>query len=287
MPPSKNAIVLMAVGKKHQKMYESVRRQFVRYAQKCQADLLVCSAPPDPAFRRNILYQKLLLPSMYRDYDWIAFFDLDVMIAQDAGSVFEHTREDKAFGAVINPIGTQSFVNVALHHWRLPEILNETHLTYFYDRGFSRFPEDTEIVASINGGAFLCDPSKIGDLFKDAYFSDFTEQAVDGGSIIERSASTVDEGIMAHVSQCHNLFFALDDRFNTQFLYAVYEDLRNPIIPFLSTLHYRLLQRVEGRSAAPRPLYPRFYIEFVAERLAGLSILHFAGGFPFQGLICR
>lgn len=281
------AIVVMAIGKKYDRMLKSVHRQFERYAKVCNANFIVCSAPPDSTFKRSILSQKMLLPDLYREYEWIAFFDLDVLISKNAESIFKSIKIDKGFGAVIDPRDSQKFKNMVLYHWNLPEILNETHSSYFIDRGFPPLPVNTTIQASINGGVFLCNPAKVADLFKAAYFSDFIEEARIGGGIINRTAITNEEGLMAYASQKHNLFFKLDEKFNTIVLYELYEDMQSELTELLDKTprYFKLLNKIHKYVSIPSFLYPRPYRRFVKSKLKSGNILHFGGGgLPFKGL---
>ena len=146
-----NAIVLLAIGERYVKYFESVKTQFETYAKKCNAELVLCTEAPDPTFKRNILCQKMLLPEIYSRYDWIAFFDLDVLISDTAPSIFNCIDQSKAFFAVTDPRGTEKFKNVVMNYWQLPHILEETHESYFVDRGF---PKSSDAMKSINGGVF-------------------------------------------------------------------------------------------------------------------------------------
>lgn len=278
-----NALIVMAVGVKYLQYFETLRPQFEAYARKCRADLIVCSEPPDPAFKRNILAQKMLLPERYKAFDWIAFLDLDVLISSAATSIFDCIDETKAFAAVADPRGTAKFANVVRYFWRLPEILNETHQGYFVDRGFAPHPL---LKASINGGAFLCKPSTIAGLFRDAYFSDLRETA-SGGAMIDRIAAQNDEAIMAYVSQTNNLFFELDERFNKQVIYQLYEESNSALIEKIGTPEFQALVRRHNNNEFPSSIYdyPYRYRKFVARELERCCILHFSAGFPFVNVL--
>lgn len=281
------AIVVMAIGKKYDCMLKSVHRQFERYAKVCNADFIVCSTPPDPTFKRSILSQKMLLPDLYREYERIAFFDLDILIPKNAASIFKSFQLDKGFAAVADPRGTNKFKNMVVNHWHLPEIINETHSSYFLDRGFPPLPANALIQASINGGVFICNPSKVAELFKTAYYSDFLEEARVGGGIINRTATTNEEGLMAYTSQRYNLFFELDEKFNTIVLYELYDDMQSELTELLDNTprYFKYLNKIHKYVSIPSFLYPRPYRRFVKSKLKSGNILHFGGGgLPFKGL---
>lgn len=263
-----NAIVLMVIGEKYLKYFEYVRSQFEAYAKKCNAELILCTEVPDPTFKRNILAQKMLLPELYINYDWIAFFDLDIIISDNAPSIFNYIDESKAFSAVVDPRETEKFKNVALKCWNSPRILEETHQTYFTSRGF---PDRPLLSGSINGGVFLCQPKKISSKFKDFYFSDFNE-----------TITAYEEAIMAYVSQTNNLFYKLDGRFNQQIIYEIYSN--DKIISIINSKYFRLVKLIHTYVKIPSFLYPVGYKNFVKNKLEENYIIHFSGGFPFVNI---
>jgi hypothetical protein len=67
-------------------------------------------------------------------------------------------------------------------------------------------------------------------------------------------------------------------------LYALYADPEQPAARWVHSWHYRQFRRIDARVPLPAALYPRHWRELVAETLAGVDLLHFAGGFPFRGL---
>ena len=267
---SRYAVVTLAVGEKYRRLLSFLWSPLHGYAKKCGADLIVCDEAPDQKFRRSLLSQKLLLPNRYSSYDWIFFVDLDVLISNIAPSVFDCVDESFAFSAVVDNRESAGFKNTALHVWRRPDILEETHRSYFTSRGF----QDSELLhGSINGGAFLCRPSVIGKLFEDAYWSDLPE-------------TSHEEAIAAYVSQTNRLFKPLDDRFNSQVLHALSADEPEFARYFAHGYHFKVLKRLHSiiPPAMLRPLYPRVYTRVVAEKLRENYILHFAGNYPFLGL---
>ncbi|MFT5760203.1 MAG: hypothetical protein ACI9LM_004987 [Alteromonadaceae bacterium] len=41
----------------------------------------------------------MLIPHQYKQYEWIAFLDLDVLISNNAPSIFDFVDDTKAFAA--------------------------------------------------------------------------------------------------------------------------------------------------------------------------------------------
>lgn len=267
---NKFAIVTMAIGDKYRKKLSFVHDVFEGYAKKCGADLRVCTEPLDSTFRRNLLCQKLLIPTKYKDYDWICFLDLDILISNNAPSIFDEIDDSFSFSAVMDKRESSGFKNTVIHVWNRPDILEETHRSYFSARGFS----DNELIqGSINGGVLLCNPAKIACLFEDAYWSNLP------GSIHE-------EAIAAYVSQTNNQFKPLDERFNVQLLHELSADHLSSAFKSTQGNYFRILRRLHDvlPGAILRQLYPSAYKKFVAEKMKESFMLHFAGGYPFVGL---
>ena len=108
---------------------------------------------------------------------------------------------------------------------------------------------------SINGGAFLCIPALIAQLYENSYWSDLPK-------------TSYGKTIAAYVPQIYGLFKHLDDHFNTQ------------------VLRFKVLERLHGimLPALLRQLYQDVYSGFVAEKFRENYIFHFAGVYPFLGL---
>jgi hypothetical protein len=267
-----NAIVLMAVGDKYLKLLKRVENQFIRYAKKCNAELIICTNPPDPTYNRNILCQKMLLPEIYKNYKWIAFFDLDILISENAPSIFESIDDTKALYAVVDPRETNKFKNVVNLHWNAPEILLETHASYFKDRGY---PLLDKRPLSINGGVWLGQTKLIADKFKDFYWSNF----------MEKGAVSNEEGMIAYIAQSNNLFGELDYKFNTQFIYEIYADSASPVINFIKSYYFKCLKKLHAYITPSFYMYPREYRSLIYRLLTKSYILHFSSGFPFLNSI--
>ncbi|MDR6159792.1 lipopolysaccharide biosynthesis glycosyltransferase [Chryseobacterium sp. SLBN-27] len=145
----RKAICLFIVGEKYRKMYDKSKKQFENYARKCGADIKVIDKPLDGKFHRPLLSQKLLIPDATAEYDVVLFLDLDIIISEEAPSVFDYLPENKYFGAVLDPRGTEEFNKTWGH---IPRILEETNEIYFTDRHF----ENNDLLqGSINGGVFI------------------------------------------------------------------------------------------------------------------------------------
>src|ERR1700733_11138945 len=266
-----NAIVLMAIGEKYARYLDAVRAPFLEYSSMCGAQLVVCDAAPDPSFKRNLLCQKMLLPDLYRQYEWMAFFDLDMLISCRAPSIFNFTDDRKAFAAVADARGSQQFANVVNEYWKQPRILAETHGSYFSDRGF---PDHPFPKASINGGAWLCKPASISTMFKEFYFSDFP-------------AMIHEEAMMAYVAQKADLFFELDPRFNVQIIYELYRSLHSVALKEVKSRSFRRFMRYCTDKVPEQQMYPSAYRALVDEALERCYCLHFSAGFPYINIGSR
>lgn len=263
----------MAVGEKFLRLFHKIRDQFDHYARSCHADLVVITIPPDPGFKRNLITQKMLVPDICHMYEWIAFIDMDVIISRSAPNVFDQIVPDKGFGAVTDPRDSLGFQLVVTKHWNMPQILQETHRSYFTSRGFTDHPG---LLASTNGGVWLCRPSTMAKQLKQLYYSDFFETP---------GKESHEEGMMAYTAQTNDLFFSLNESFNTQILYQIFEKYGENGHMITKSQWFRIASLFERRTGNPFPWYPSRYKSLVSDLLKTKHILHFSGGFPFLKFI--
>lgn len=262
-----NAIVLMAIGKKYLNLLNTLKDQFASYAKKCNAELIICTAAPDPSFKRSILSQKMLLPHLYSQYEWIAFLDIDILISENAPSIFDSVVYEKAFAAIADLRGNKKFENVVNYYWHEPSILDETHSSYFSDRGF---PAHQNHHLSINGGVWLCQPKKIAEKFKEFYYSDFKQIHHDH-----------EEAMMAYIAQSSNIFYELDYKFNTQLMFEIFNNPNSEVIDVIEGIYFKCLRKYNTHLPPHLYMYPAAYRALIIKLLSTQYIVHFSGGFPF------
>ncbi|MBT2620638.1 glycosyltransferase [Chryseobacterium sp. ISL-6] len=260
----KKAICLFIVGEKYQKLFNKSKVQFENYAKKCEADIVIIDKPLDETFFRPLLSQKLLIPSKTENYDIVLFLDLDIVISEEAPSVFDFLPEDKYFGAVLDPRGTEEFDKTWGH---IPRILEETSEKYFTDRHFEAHPL---LQGSINGGVFVFRPKRVADIYKNYYFSNHNQGAL----------NSFEETPFAYFSQINNWFEALPAKFNTQILYKIkgtaighqVEISEKNIPKFFRKYYYKK----KGNC-----LYPtRQYKNFVKRIIENNFFIHFSANYP-------
>ncbi|MEY8761151.1 glycosyltransferase [Chryseobacterium tongliaoense] len=260
----KKAICLFIVGEKYQKIFNKNKAQFEKYAQKCGADLIILDKPLDEDFYRPLLSQKLLIPSKTMHYDIVLFLDLDIVISEKAPSLFEYLPDDKWFGAVLDPRGTEEF-NKTWEH--IPRILEETTEIYFTDRHFDAHPL---LKGSINGGVFIFRPKKGADVFKEYYYSQHNQGEL----------NSFEEAPFAYISQVNGWFEALPAEFNVQVLYKIkgthegnqIEASEKDIPKFIR----KYFCEKNGYCIFPTKRYKRFVRKVIAENY----FVHFAGNYP-------
>lgn len=263
-----NAIVVIAIGSKYEKILSMVYPQLLAYSKRCNATLEICRDVPDPSMWGPLLTQKLLIPKLYEQYEWIAFLDLDIAISEHAPSVFNSIEPDKGFGAVLDPRGQAKFnlINQNWFKYPKPEIL--TPQWYFQEYGFK--PND-KIMGSINGGVWLAQPKLIGKLFADHYWRQDQSNS---------SKTMYEEAPMAYLSQINDLFFAIDEKFNHQLIYLIAD--KDPDKNIRIAKIQRLINRPLNKIFPKRISQFMFnsYAKFVEQCLDENYILHFAGNFP-------
>lgn len=280
----RNAIVLMVIGKKYEKQFLFNKKKFYLYAKKINCDLIICNQPPDLKFKRSLMHQRLLLPSLYNNYEWIASLDIDLIFSNNAPSIFDYVNNEKGFGAYVIPRHTEKWKNAVKNCYEhSEEILEETHESYFQSRNFPEFPEGTETIASINGGVTLFNPGKVSKLFKEAYYSNFIPSIKKNSTMIYRPYAT-EEAFLAYISQINNLFFSIPEKFNNIVLYNMFEDLKSPISQLYKSRYFKLIKKIHSNFNIPNIFYPKVYRNFLSEQLKKSYFLTFHGNFPFKGI---
>ncbi|MBB4807647.1 hypothetical protein HNP38_002953 [Chryseobacterium defluvii] len=245
-------------------MYQKSKAQFENYSRKCGADLVILDKPLDESFHRPLLSQKLLIPSALQQYDIALFLDLDIIISDQAPSIFDYLPEDKCFGAVLDPRGTEEFNRTWGH---IPRILEETNEIYFTDR---HFEADPLLQGSINGGVFIFRPRKTADIFRDYYFSDHNQGAL----------NSFEETPFAYFSQINNWFEALPAAFNVQVLYKIkgtergnqIENSEKKLPGFFKKYYYKKT----GYCFYPTQKYRNFVKDIISDNY----FVHFSGNYP-------
>lgn len=260
----KKAICLFIVGEKYNKLYNKNKDQFEKYSQKCGADLIIIDHPLDQNFHRPLLTQKLLIPSFLKEYDIALFLDLDIIISDKAPSIFEFLPDDKYFGAILDQRGTDEFNKTWGH---ISRILEESTESYFTDR---HFKANSLLQGSINGGVFIFRPSKVGDIFKEYYYSDHNQGEL----------NSFEETPFAYFSQINEWFEALPKEFNVQILYKIKGTERgNNIERKESKLHAffkKYYYKKTGYIFYPTRKYKNLVKELVTENY----FIHFSGNYP-------
>ncbi|WP_080719626.1 glycosyltransferase [Elizabethkingia anophelis] len=265
-PNLRKAICLMVIGEKYEKLYRENKNVFEEYSQKCEAELVLIKNPLDNGFKRPLLSQKLLIPDYCKDFDIVAFLDLDILISPKSPSIFNFLPENKGFGAVLDPRETNEFKKTWQH---ISRILEETTEKYFTDRNFS-IPAEAELQGSINGGVFIFRPNMVSKIFNDYYFSDHQQGEL----------NSFEEAPMAFLTQTNDLFQPLPSEFNVQIMYkyngtATKEDDRKQTGSIKEYFRSRIAKK-RGWSIYPTSIYKRLISELYKKNY----FIHFAGNFP-------
>jgi hypothetical protein len=262
------ALLVTAIGEKYRRLLRYKYKEIHAYAQKCNARLIVQDKPLDPTNRRSLFSQRLLIPTSYPEYDIIALFDMDIHISRSTPDIFETMDCASGLAAVLDQRGSESFRRT----WRdFPRILSETSESYFSSRGF---PVVQDIQGSVNGGILLFRPHVIGSLFSDYYWSDHTQNSVGDGN---------EEAPLAYISQTNDIFQALDDRYNRQFIYSwnvdyygnMFDRICNTIC---SSVSYRGVMKLTGIDIM-RCVKSMMYSKFIRSNMSDAYIVHMSGGY--------
>lgn len=266
MVSEKRIVCVMAIGggQKYLEQYSLVKDNIMAYAKKCHADFDFIQKWIDPAKKRTVYGQKLLIPYAYKNYDKVLFLDLDILISPKCPDLFDMMKEGIGLMAMVSPRGSEKFRKV--YSWS-DRILNETTESFFTSRNFELCEG---LVDCINGGVLLFRPALIADLLKSYYESDH-----DPGTL-----STEEEPAMAYLSQKSGIFQKLDMKFNCQ----PYFEIGTPEASTLWNIHHnQVYRRIENHvrkwTGEPDSLLVHMHYKFIKRLIDnGAYIIHFAGG---------
>lgn len=260
------AVCVMSVGGgKYLEQYRIVERQMQQYAARCNADFVFINDWIDKSRKRDIYSQKLLIADYLRQYELAAFFDLDIIINPVCPDIFADIPDECGLAAVVNPRGEDKFRKIYAGNER---ILNETVQDYFTSRGFA---QDNRLVGNINGGVLVFRPSLVADAFKEYYYSGHTQ----GGH------TAYEEAPMAYYAQTHNMFYALDDRYNKMLPFEsgreefswIYNIHHNRLYMIADKLITKIFHK---KNAIVTGKHVRFVTALISE---GAYMVHMSGGF--------
>lgn len=260
------AVCVMCVGGgRYRRQYELVRDNIAAYARKCGADFVPIERPIDPAMRRDVYSQKLLIPDYLRGYEQVLFLDLDILISPRCPSVFDLMPEGVGLMAEVNPRSSKRFRKIYADNER---VLRETVQDYFASRGFA---PGEGLVGNINGGVLLFRPRLVADMFREYYES--------GKSQGEHTA--FEEAPMAYLTQTAGIFSELDYKFNCMPYFEVGNDYADGIYRLQRNGIYKKAERVLYKVTGQRHMLLIGQHRALVRRLFsdGACIVHFAGGY--------
>lgn len=264
------AVCVMSIGSgRYLKQYEIVKAQMKAYAARCSADFVFISEWPDKDKKRDSYSQKLLIADYMKEYELAAFFDLDIIISPNCPDIFENIPESCGLAAVLNPRGTQKFRKIYADSER---ILNETAKDYFASRGFEVNPAiGAKLLGNINGGVLVFRPALVAGPFLDYYYSEH----------IQGSNTAYEEAPMAYYAQTHDMFYALDERFNKM----LHFESGRPEFENIYKVHHnkvyglcdKILKKLFHQS---NMLLTGMHVKFVKALIEeGAYMVHMSGGF--------
>lgn len=264
------AVCVMSVGGgRYLKQYEIVEAQMKAYAERCNADFVFIDDWIDKDKKRDIFSQKLLIADLLKEYELVAFFDLDIIINPDCPDIFAGIPKDCGLAAVVNPRGSGKFRKIYAGNRR---VLDETVEDYFASRGFevdSRISK--KLAGNINGGVLVFRPRLVAEAFRDYYYSEHSQ----GGH------TAYEEAPMAYYAQTHDMFYALDERFNKMLHFEsgrkeferIYNVHHNRAYLFVEKVYKKIFH---SGNVFLTGMHVKFVNSLIAE---GAYMVHMSGGF--------
>jgi len=246
---------------------KAVLPQLEAYAAACGADMAVVDWPLDPAGKRGIFAQRLLIPKAYAKYDVVVHMDFDILIPRNLSNIFACIPAEAGFAAIVDPRGSPAYEKA----WGHAEWTRESHQEFFRRMGLV----SDKTLLTVNGGVQAFRPRLIADLMESWYRDDRRFDS--------RYKQNNDETHMAYIAQSQGLFAPLDQRFNRQALYALHEtDLGRTAYRTYRSLPNRIRRKL-CKTVGLRSDHVglgRLYTLFVEDLLRAGNLVHFSGKLP-------
>ena len=209
----KVAIVLLIIGDKYINSFNAIfRKNLQEYSESNGYDLIILENPlvEDCRSGKKFFWQRLLLPSIYKDYDYVVSMDSDIYINKNSPAIpFEEI-----------PVGKIAAVNerkyFGNYDWR------ERVQTKY---GWEKTGKDWYLLSGdkrdyndhINGGLVIYQPKYHADLFKDLYEKNF-----DNYNRFHQD----DQSIISLYGMDNDMIHWLDERFNK--IWSFWKDIMYP-----------------------------------------------------------
>ena len=177
----KKAIVTLAVGQKHEEMFNNFcKNNWQKYCENYDYDLIVINEPLDKsrrALERSVAWQKLLILSQEwsDNYDQIVWIDSDVIINyQQAKDITSHVSIEKVGAVESYSIPSKISHDIALKrrydYWKknnIPYIDNLAPGDFYKNRGIP----GGDLKEVVQTGVFVCSTKYHQKIFEHIYYN--------------------------------------------------------------------------------------------------------------------
>lgn len=197
----KVAIVLMIIGEEYMIKFDTIfRKNLEAYCEKYGYELIVLDRELPGCARsgRKFFWQRMLLPSLYSDYDYVVSMDSDLYINPNAPAIpFEEIPEGKIAG-----VNERKYLGN--YEWR--EAVQTRNgwekdgKEWYMRNGYKRDFHD-----HLNGGLVIYQPKHHADMFKKLYYDNVEEYM---------RFHQDDQFIISLFAMDNNIMHWLDERFN-------------------------------------------------------------------------
>jgi len=238
-----------------------------RYADKCDADLIVQDSPPDHTFKHSLMSQKLLIPALYKKYEHVLMLDLDIFITDTCPNIFDEFIDNNiGFSAVENPINSVEYSYICDRLWKSTAEKFQNPYTGAIHSS----------VKGINGGVMYFNTKLIADLLRKFYFDDSTEWSQNTKKMNN------EETPVWWIAKENELFSSMDMSFNFQMFFHLAKDYKDVIETYngvIGRLHRKTSARLP--SFITNNIFGSRYKDSVSTAIDCGNIIHFSGGFPY------
>ena len=120
----KKAIILQISGDKYITTFEASKKMFENYASFTKSDLIVHKGLFDKTNKRSFFAQRMLIPTIYKEYDQILCMDLDILISKNQKTFLGSLKINMDL-LQFRYLGGKKWVNTVINHYKINEILKK------------------------------------------------------------------------------------------------------------------------------------------------------------------
>jgi len=258
------ALVTFVVGEEYADLFNIVKYSWKKYADKCNADLIIVNDYLDYSSLkgRSPIWQKLLLVNTQKlkKYKTVCYLDSDIYINSESPSIFDNDISDK-----IGVVRHESIFypnNEIIHNKRHLEVWDVANrdpviagkIINLFKTYYSNYGLKLDDELKFNAGVLLFNPQLHGTFFENIYYK-YINDAFDQ-----------DQTAINYELITNNIYQEIDNRFNAQ-------------LGGIFSQYYPFLNFMDGKAVKflKCPIFRNLSMMCLANVIEINYIIHFAG----------